>query len=108
MDVRSITEPDMSTYPGINMTQVLGPFFWGMFFLRWDYYEPLNICIGTLVSMMQVSIFHSKIVAGADHHIQINGHHRPTSLSLLPKQRSACCPANCMLVQSLVGQSTNI
>jgi len=32
MDTRGATEPDMSTYPGVDMTQVLGPLFWGTLF----------------------------------------------------------------------------
>ena len=41
MDVKRAPEPDMSTYPGMDMTQELGPLFWGMFFSRCDYYGCL-------------------------------------------------------------------
>jgi len=56
MDMRRDTEPDMSTYLGVDMSSVLGPLFWGKFFSCWVHGALLNISVGTLVSMMWVSV----------------------------------------------------
>lgn len=51
MDVRNATQPDMSVYPGIDMSSLMGSFFWGALFSQ-GYGLPLTILIGTLVSML--------------------------------------------------------
>jgi hypothetical protein len=43
MDLGRAAEPDMTTYLGVDVTQTLGPLFWGASFLRCGYYGLLNI-----------------------------------------------------------------
>ena len=50
--MKRVTEPDMSTYLGINLDPILGPLFWGTFHLCQSHLRLLIILVGTLISMV--------------------------------------------------------